>query len=166
MTLNVAKELAELRRMSVADLRSRYAEVFGEPTNARHKDWLVKRVIWRMQCLAEGDISERARARAAELANDADLRRRPPKAPTATPQTPTRTRRTRLRTSGKSQAPLPGTVLTRVYKGETLQVKVLPAGFEFEGEVYKSLSAVAKKITGSHCNGYLFFRLTGNGGDR
>ena len=68
MTLNVAKELAELRRMSVADLRSRYAEVFGETRNARHKDWLVKRVIWRMQCLAEGDISERARARAAELA--------------------------------------------------------------------------------------------------
>ena len=61
MTLNVAKELAELRRMSVADLRSRYAEVFGETTNTRHKDWLVKRVIWRMQCLAEGDISERAR---------------------------------------------------------------------------------------------------------
>ncbi len=166
MTLNVAKELAELRRMSVADLRSRYAEVFGETTNARHKDWLVKRVIWRMQCLAEGDISERARARAAELANDADLRRRPPKAPTATPQTPTRTRTGKLRTNGKSQAPLPGTVLTRVYKGETLQVKVVPAGFEFEGEIYKSLSAVAKKTTGSHCNGYLFFRLNGKGGDR
>ena len=56
ITLNVAKELAELRRMSVADLRSRYAEVFGETTNARHKDWLVKHVIWRMQALAEGDI--------------------------------------------------------------------------------------------------------------
>ena len=77
MTLNVAKELAALRKMSVGDLRSRYAEVFGETTNTRHKDWLVKRVIWRMQALAEGDLSERARARAAELANDADLRRRP-----------------------------------------------------------------------------------------
>ena len=42
-------------------------------------------------------------------------------------------------------------------------MKVLPAGFEYEGEVYKSLSAVAKKITGSHCNGYLFFRLTATG---
>lgn len=81
MTLNVAKELAELRRMSVADLRSRYAEVFGETTSTRHKDWLVKRVIWRMQCLAEGDLSERARTRAAELANDADLRRRPRRRP-------------------------------------------------------------------------------------
>ena len=162
MTLNVAKELAELRRMSVVDLRSRYAEVFGETTNTRHKDWLVKRVIWRMQALAEGDLSERARARAAELANDADLRRRPPRESAAPPQA----RATKLRISVASQAPLPGTVLTRVYKGETLQVKVLPAGFEYEGEVYKSLSAVAKKITGSHCNGYLFFRLTGEGGDR
>ena len=43
---------------------------------------------------------------------------------------------------------------------------MLPSGFEFEGDVYKSLSAVAKKITGSHCNGYLFFRLTNIGGDR
>ena len=40
-----------------------------------------------------------------------------------------------------------------------LQVKVLPAGFEYEGHVYKSLSAVAKVITGQHCNGYHFFRL-------
>jgi hypothetical protein len=47
--------------MSVADLRSRYAEVFRETTNARHRDWLVKRVIWRMQALAEGDISQRAK---------------------------------------------------------------------------------------------------------
>jgi len=40
-----------------------------------------------------------------------------------------------------------------------LHVKVLPHGFEFEGEVFKSLSAVAKAITGQHSNGYYFFRL-------
>ena len=71
-----------------------------------------------------------------------------------------------MRTSGDSRVPLPGSTITRVYKGETLEVKVLPAGFEYEGEVYKSLSAVAKKITGSHTSGYLFFRLKKNGGDR
>jgi Protein of unknown function (DUF2924) len=38
-------------------------------------------------------------------------------------------------------------------------VKILDEGFEFEGERYKSLSAVAQAITGSHCNGYFFFRL-------
>jgi hypothetical protein len=55
--------------MSASDLRSRYAEVFGETTNTRHKEWLIKRIIYRMQALAEGDLSERARQRAAELAN-------------------------------------------------------------------------------------------------
>ncbi len=52
-----------------------------------------------------------------------------------------------------------GTVITRPYKGKTVQVKVLVDGFEYEGVVIGSLSAVAKKITGSHCNGYHFFRL-------
>jgi hypothetical protein len=70
--MNVGKELAALRRMSVDDLRSRYAEVFDETTNGRHKDWLIKRIIYRMQVEAEGDLSERARRGAAELANDAD----------------------------------------------------------------------------------------------
>ena len=46
-----------------------------------------------------------------------------------------------------------------------MQVKVLPNGFEYEGQVYRSLSAVAKAITGSHCNGFLFFRIGGKGGD-
>ena len=164
--MNVGKELAALRRMSVDGLRSRYAEVFGETTNGRHKEWLIKRIIYRMQALAEGDLSERARQRAAELANDADLRRKPPKSPTTKPETPSRTKTAKLRTNADTRVPLPGSTITRVYKGETLEVKVAPAGFEYEGELYKSLSAVAKKITGSHCNGYLFFRLAKKGGDR
>jgi Protein of unknown function (DUF2924) len=68
--------------------------------------------------------------------------------------------------NGDRRLPLPGSVLARIYKGETLVVKVLSAGFEYEGEFYKSLSAVAKKITGSHCNGYLFFSLIEEGGDK
>jgi hypothetical protein len=62
--------------------------------------------------------------------------------------------------------PPPGTILTREYKGQRLQVKVLAQGFEFEGETYKSLSAVAKVITGSHTSGNLFFRLNQQGGAR
>jgi len=57
--------------------------------------------------------------------------------------------------------PAPGTAIVRQYKGRTLQVLVLTDGFEFEGQRYKSLSAVAKKITGSHVNGYRFFGLEG-----
>ena len=86
MKLNVEKELAAMRRMSIGDLRSRYAEVFGETTNTRHKDWLVKHIIWRMHTPAEGDLSERTRRWAEELANDADLRYRPPQATAVAPQ--------------------------------------------------------------------------------
>ncbi len=59
--------------------------------------------------------------------------------------------------------PPPGTVLTRPYKGGTIQVQVLAHGFEYDGKVYRSLSAVAKAVTGSHCNGFLFFRLNTHG---
>lgn len=59
--------------------------------------------------------------------------------------------------------PPPGSTITREYKGQTIQVRILASGFEHEGVTYKSLSAVAKAITGQHCNGFHFFRLT-NGG--
>src|ERR1700690_3835297 len=116
MDLNVGKELAALRRMPVRELQSRYAEVFGETTNTHHKDWLVKRIIWRIQAMAEGDLSERARRRAAELANDADLRLSPPKvkaapaagAVAATERTATGT----LADKADERLPLPGTILT------------------------------------------------------
>src|SRR4051794_8152806 len=79
MALNVDREVAGLQRMTVKKLRERYAETFGEMTRSGHKVWLIKRIIWRLQALAEGDLSERARQRAEELANEADLRLSPPK---------------------------------------------------------------------------------------
>ncbi len=164
MDLNVGKELAALQRLGVTELRARYAEVFAEETNANNKTWLLRRIAWRLQALAEGDLSERARQRAAELANDADLRMNPPKAAPAEPAAERTTARV-LAFKPDDRLPPPGTVLTRRYKGAVLQVKVLPQGFEYEGEVYGSLSAVAKAVTGSHCNGYLFFRLGDKGGD-
>lgn len=142
MDLNIGKELAALQRLTVKELRVRYAEVFGEPTNANNRAWLVKRLAWRLQALAEGDLSERARRRAAELASDADLRMNPPRIdrrPEAVGCRPSipgflRSPASSLRPVD-DRLPPPGTVLTRRYKGEVLQVKVLPHGFEYEGEV-------------------------------
>jgi hypothetical protein len=79
MSLNVTREVASLQRMTIAQLRQRYAEVFRETTNVNNRTWIIKRIAWRLQALAEGDLSERARQRAAELANDADLRLNPPR---------------------------------------------------------------------------------------
>jgi hypothetical protein len=53
-------------------------------------------------------------------------------------------------------------VLARQYHGRTVEVTVLPKGFEYEGQIYRSLSAVAKEVTGSHWNGLLFFGLKGD----
>jgi Protein of unknown function (DUF2924) len=74
MELNLEKELAALKQMTIGQLRDRYVEAFGEPTNARNGQWLIRRIAWRLQVLAEGDLSERVRQRAAQLAQDADLR--------------------------------------------------------------------------------------------
>ena len=68
MEINIVNEVAALRRLSVAQLRLRFAELFGETTNASNRTWLTKRILWRMQALAEGDLSQRERQRAAELA--------------------------------------------------------------------------------------------------
>jgi hypothetical protein len=163
MHSNVAQELATLGRLSVMDLRARYALVFGEATRTGNKVWLVKRLAWRLQALAEGDLSQRARQRAAELANEADLRLSRPR-PTAyqAPQAAAR-RSARLPRPPDPRLPPPGTILHRPYKGQLVQIQILAHGFAHAGAVYPSLSAVAKAITGSHCNGYLFFRITPRG---
>ncbi|MBN9524150.1 DUF2924 domain-containing protein [bacterium] len=156
---SLARELAALDRMTTAELREKFAAVFDEPTTAGNRAWLLRRVGWRIQALAEGDLSERARARAAELARDADLRLTPPAdrpTPVAAPALPTAPPM-----ALDPRLPAIGTVLTRTYKGAVVRVKVQPDGLEYDGERYRSLSAVAKAVTGSHCNGYLFFRLTG-----
>ena len=163
MALNIAGEVAAMRRMTPRELQEKYAEVFGEQPRSRNKRWLVKRIAWRMQANEEGELSERARRRAAELANDADLRVTAPRWPKREPSDGDRTVTKPVSFADDSRLPLPGSVITRQYKGQTLQVKVLSDGFEFEGEVYKSLSSVAKEITGSHWNGYHFFGLRKKG---
>src|SRR2546426_7433843 len=128
MERNIANELAGLDRLSAPELRHQSATLVGEPTWGANRVWLVKRLAWRMQALAEGDLSERARRRAAELANDADLRLGPPrlqkngsKAPAPPPSAARRDRR----------LPPPGTLLTPAHKGQTPQGPGPADGLEF-----------------------------------
>jgi len=145
-----------LGRLTVPELKQRYAEVFGEPTRTSHKRYLVKRIVWRMQALREGGLSERARRRAVELANDAEIRLSAPKAHATGPGTTI----TAAFDAGRPSAfPKPGSVLRREYKGRVIVVRVLPRGFEYEGEVFRSLTAIAQKVTGAHWNGVSFFGL-------
>jgi len=159
MGLDVTKEVVALRRMTVPDLRRRYAEAFGEETRCRHKEYLWRRIIWRLQALQEGDLSERARRRAEELANDADLRVRAPRKTAVAAPSAERTTVGRVNVPLDDRLPVPGTVLVRQHRGKQVRVTVLDHGFEYEGLVYRSLSAVARAVTGCHWNGYHFFGL-------
>ncbi|MFM9062386.1 MAG: DUF2924 domain-containing protein, partial [Pirellula sp.] len=55
MQLDIDKEVALLQRMTVGQLRERFEETWGEPTNTRNKQWLLKRIAWKMQANIEGD---------------------------------------------------------------------------------------------------------------
>ncbi len=68
MNQNLNSEIAALRRMTPAQLRDKYLAVFGEPTRTGNKDFLCKRLAWRIQYQADGSLSERALQRASELA--------------------------------------------------------------------------------------------------
>ena len=160
MALNVAKEVAALERMSVNDLCERYRETFGEETNARNKRWLVKRIAWKLQANAEGDISERARRLATEISLSTDIRSSVPKIRRRPTMERLTTASTIITPLADCRLPLPGTTLLKTYKGRDVQVRVLPNSFEFEGEQHKSLTAIARIVTGQpNINGYQFFKL-------
>lgn len=165
MEAAVLREIESLRRLTVGGLREKYLEVFGEDSRSNHKNFLFRRIAWRLQANAEGDLSERARRRALEIANDADLRIRAPKNFAAT-ESDVAGRTVAGVIDGKRDCrlPSPGTLLTRAFKGQTFVVTVLADGFEYEGHTYRSLSAIASSITGTHWNGLAFFGL--NSGER
>ncbi len=167
----MAARIRALQAMTVKDLRAAHIEVFGEESRSNNKAYLWKRIAWRIQANEEGDLSERARRRAAELANDADVRIRAPRGAfgdgSAPP--PERTEVHPFDRVRDDRLPMPGTVLTRDYKGRAIRMMVLDDCFEYEGRPYRSLTAVAQEVTGSHWNGYHFFGLTGrraSGGPR
>ncbi len=152
----IERQIAALYQMTVPLLRQRHLDVFGHETGTHNKLHLIRKIAWRIQALAEGDLSERARQRATELARDADVRVRPPKdfavakANGGSITVPVQT---------DPRLPSIGDAIVRTYKGQKVRVIVLADGFEYDGRRFRSLSAVAKAISGSHCNGFRFFKL-------
>jgi hypothetical protein len=75
----IREEIEGLRSLTTAQLKEKYREVFGEQSRSNHKQFLFRRLAWRIQGNAWGGLSERARRRAIEIADDAALRIRAPK---------------------------------------------------------------------------------------
>ena len=164
MANDIAREIEAMEHMTTSELAERYRELHGEPVRTRHRTYLIRKIAWRIQANAGGDLTERARRRAAELANDADIRVMAPKTVIQPPQQGKVTTVNCSLANGSHddpRIPAPGSAIIREYKGRKIRVVVLDAadGFEFDGERYRTLSAIAKKVTGSHINGFRFFRL-------
>ncbi len=154
MDTTILREIEQLRRASIAQLRERHRELFGEEPRTHHREALFRRVAWRLQAKAEGGLSERARQRASEIATDHDIRVLPPRGAPVDAALSASSRFDR-------RIPPTGTVLRREYGGQTVAVTVLSNGFEHRGRTYGSLSAIATEITGTRWNGFAFFGLTG-----
>jgi len=148
----------ELTNLKIPILKQRYQELFGEPSKSSNKQFLVRRIGWRLQANAEGGLSERARLRATEIADERDLRLRPPRAFQA-PSTSITNPFDRSQPPRDWRLPPPGTLLTLRIGRRQIVVRILNAGFEYEFRRYRSLSAIAREVTGTRWNGVLFFGL-------
>jgi hypothetical protein len=149
----VGMQIESLRKLKTTELRTRYRDVFGEASASFNRAHLFRRIAWRLQAEAEGDLSEGARRRASELANDSDLRWRAPQSFWREME------RNRDSLDRDPRLPPVDTVLERLYQGQTIRVTILPSGFEYHGKNYASLSAIAHRVTGTRWNGFHFFGL-------
>ena len=143
MSTQTENEIAGLQHLKTKALQARYRELFGEDSPSSNHGYLVRRIAWRLQAIALGDLSQRARARAAELACDADLRLRP------TPQVCRQIDGTddpnqqQTKVAVDPRTPPVGETVTRQYRGRTVRVQILAGGFEWEGRVYVDRIGVA-----------------------
>ena len=100
--------------------------VFGEPVRSRHRQYLIRRIAWRLQANAEGGLTERARRRAEELADDADVRLTPPRgAPVGNRERTAEANIVRVPVATDPRLPPAGGQIVRQYKGRTIAVTVL-----------------------------------------
>ena len=146
---SITEEIEELRGLEVPALVARYRELFGRDPRVKNRTWLWRRIAWKIQEIRFGGLSTVAKRRLEELIAELDL-------PADERSVPRASRR-----QGQSSRTIAvGTTLVRTWRGHDVCVQVVEQGFEYEGQVFESLSAVAKAITGSHWNGRLFFGLT------
>jgi len=156
---SVLKQIADLQNLSHAQLQQLWRTLYGKDPTACNRPYLIKRLAYRIQEIAYGGLSDKSRKMMDDILdscgfdeNGGSLDGR-------------RTERKR-----KVGVPVVGTRLVREWNGRTYEVTVVYGGFEYEGRRYRSLTAIATAITGTHWNGRTFFGLkeshkkTGRGG--
>ena len=143
MTQTMLSQVTELAGLSVEQLKEKWRLLYAaEPCNCQ-KSYLVKRLAYRIQELLFTGLSESARATLRDAVRDGS-----DGAPDRLPRRKPRPDELAI-----------GTRIVREWRGGRYEVTVVHGGFEYEGRMYRSLTAITKVITGSHWNGPNFFGL-------
>jgi hypothetical protein len=143
---DVLGRLAALRTLPTADLKRQWRELFGTEPPPFNRAYIQSRLAYRIQELAYGGLRPETRARLEALGEQLDGGN------------------VVLRRIRADERPIAGTRLVREHGGVEHTVTVLADGFEWEGRPYRSLSAIARAITGTRWNGWTFFGLRQRGG--
>lgn len=145
---SVLKQIADMDNLSHEELCNLWQTLFGKAPGAFNRPYLIKRLAYRIQEIAYGGLSDKARTSMDEILdahgfdeNGGSLDGR------------------RAERKRKVGVPVVGTRLVREWNGHAYEVTVVHGGFEYEGRRYRSLTAITQAITGTHWNGRAFFGL-------
>jgi hypothetical protein len=141
MTDPIPARLAALKTMALPELKAEWRTLFGAEPPGYNRRYLESRLAYRIQELAYGGLKPETRTRLEALGEqfaDRNITRK------------------RVR---DDVMPIAGTRLLREWQGVEHAVTVLTEGYEWQGRPYRSLSAVARAITGTRWNGLVFFGL-------
>jgi hypothetical protein len=138
---HVLRRLAALQTATTAELKQQWSTLFGNEPPPFNRPYLQSRLAYRVQELAFGGLKPETVARLEALGERLDGGN------------------VVMRRIRADDRPIAGTRLVREHQGVEHVVTVLHDGFEFEGRPYKSLSAIARAITGTRWNGWTFFGL-------
>ena len=138
MNDNIIGKVAALPTLKSDDIKKLWQELFDEPAPQKKRDYLIPRLAWRIQELVYGGLTDAAQERINRL-----MRSKEPIKPS----------------SNRIRRPAIGTQLIREYQGVEHHVTVVRSGFEYQNRTYRSLSHVAREITGTRWSGPLFFGL-------
>ena len=141
MDATVLARLAALQAMSVKELKEKWASLFATVAPNNSRAFLEVRIASRIQELSYGGLSRDTRRTLDMLADEVEGKL------------------VRKSMAVDARNPMPGTKLLREWNGVEHMVTMLSDGYEWNSRKYKSLSAVAKAITGTNWNGFRFFGL-------
>ena len=138
---DVLGRLAALAGASMADLKDQWRALFGAEPPPYSRKFLESRLAYRIQELAYGGLKPETVARLEALGEQIDGKN------------------ITLRRIRQEQRPITGTRLLREWQGVEHVVTVTRDAFEWQGRPYQSLSAIARAITGTRWNGWVFFGM-------